>query len=353
MDEAVKVMVRGDSGLIASARADEELRWVASQRMLLFPSGARAFAYSACSPDSLRGPQHHFAWCDELAKWTKADETWDNLMLGLRLGERPRTVVTTTPRAIPLVKRIAAMERAETTFGRTCDNVHSAADYRQAMVEMYGGTRLGRQELDGELIEDFEGALWTRAMIERGRVQMGTVAGNCPRIVIGVDPPASAEGVCGIVVCGLGRDGTGPSASLGTGYVLADCSAGGLSPDGWAKAVAGAAKAWGADRVVAEANNGGKMIESVLRAADTGLPLRLVHAAEGKTARAEPVAALFEAGKAKFAGAFPALEDQLCGLLIGGGYAGPGRSPDRADAMVWAMTELMLRRVREPSIRFL
>jgi phage terminase large subunit-like protein len=165
--------------------------------------------------------------------------------------------------------------------------------------------------------------------------------------VVGVDPPASAEGDgCGIVVCGRGADGIG--------YVLADCSVGGLSPEGWARRVAGAAEAWGAHRVIAEKNNGGAMVEAVLRGADAGLPVTLVHAADGKSARAEPVTVLFESGKARFAGRFPELEDELAGLTYGGGYQGPGRSPDRADAMVWALTELMVKpKRREPRISIL
>ena len=343
MDEAIKVMVFGESGLIASARADETPRWVASRRMLLLPSGARAFAFSASSPNMLRGPQHHFAWCDELAKWPKADETWDNLMLGLRLGTRPRCMVTTTPRPIPLLKRIEATERVKVTRGRTSENPHLAPDFQAAVTGMYAGTRLGRQELDGELIEDVEDALWTRDLIEKCRVGKKEDGSLCSlrRVVVGVDPPAGVEGdACGIVACGLGEDGIG--------YVLADHSAAGLSPAGWAAKVAAAAEAWAADRVVAEANNGGRMVEAVLRGAALTLPVRLVHASDGKAARAEPVATLFESGQARFAGAFPELEDQLCGLTMSGPYCGPGRSPDRADACVWALTELMLGKRRLP-----
>ena len=347
MDEAIKVMVFGESGLIAAARADETPRWVASRRMLLLPSGARAFAYSASSPDMLRGPQHHFAWCDELAKWPKPDETWDNLMLGLRLGTRPRCMVTTTPRPIPLLKRIEATERVTVTRGRTADNPHVAPDFRAAVTGMYAGTRLGRQELDGELIEDIDGALWTRDLIEQCRVEGPGAAARRTfrRLVIGVDPPAGENGAaCGIVACGLGEDGIG--------YVLADHSAAGLSPAGWAAKVAAAAESWAADRVVAEANNGGKMVETVLRGAALTLPVRLVHASDGKAARAEPVAALFESGRARFAGVFPALEDELRGLTTSGPYCGPGPSPDRADACVWALTELMLGKRRAlPAVR--
>jgi phage terminase large subunit-like protein len=342
LDEVAKVMVEGESGLLNSARCDEEPRWISHRHTLIFPSGAMAFGHTAERPAKLRGPQHHFAWCDELAKWPHADATWDNLMLGLRLGEAPRTIVTTTPQPVPLLKRILALKRCIPTHGRTDENPHSAADFREAVAEMYGGTRLGRQELDGILFDDPEGALWTREMLEAARE--GTVARNRPhfqRIVIGLDPPASANGdACGIMICGLGEDGIA--------YVLADLTARGLSPEAWARRVAAAAEQWGAQLIVAEKNQGGEMIESVLAGVDATLPVRLVHAAKSKPARAEPVALRFETGKAKLAGSFPELEDQLCAMTYAG-YQGAG-SPDRADAMVWAMSEL-LKPAREPSIR--
>jgi phage terminase large subunit-like protein len=350
LDDVVKLMIEGPSGLAATARSDESVKWVASRWRADLSYGARAFAYSAERPGKLRGPEHHFAWCDELAKWGQADATWDNLMLGLRLGDRPRAMVTTTPQPVAALRRIRALEGTVTTRGRTAQNPFLAAEFRAAVTGMYGGTRLGRQELDGELIEDLEGALWTRGMIEDCRTDPhpGPLPrageGEFRRIVIGVDPPAGTEGdACGVVVCGLGGDGIG--------YVLADCTASGLSPQGWAAKVAAAAEAWSADRVVAEANNGGRMVETVLKGACVTLPVRLVHAAVGKVARAEPVAALFESGRVKLAGAFPDLEDQLCGLLAGGRYAGPGRSPDRADACVWALTELMLKGSGMPRVR--
>ncbi|MEA3041601.1 MAG: hypothetical protein QOC65_1090 [Sphingomonadales bacterium] len=324
------MMVEGESGLLNIGREGEEARWLPSKRLVEFPSGARAFAYTAERPVKLRGPQHHFAWCDELAHWPNADETFDNLMLGLRLGEAPRAIVTTTPKPVPLMKRVLALPRSAKTEGRTDENPNNPADFRSAMRDMYAGTRLARQELGGELLEDFPGALWTREMLEAARAE-GTLAGNCPRIVIGVDPPATAEGDgCGIVVCGLGEDGCG--------YVIADLTVAGLRPEGWARRVATAAEQFGASRVVAERNQGGDMVESVLRAADSGLPVKLVSATASKAARAEPVAFRFETGKAKLAGRFPELEDQLCAMTYAG-YQGAG-SPDRADAMVWAMTEL-------------
>ena len=264
-------------------------------------------------------------------------------MLGLRLGERPQVMATTTPRPVPLVKRLMKENGVAVTTGRTVDNAHNlSADFMAAVQAIYGGTRLGCQELDGELIEDIEGALWNRDMLEGCRV---TEAPTMRRIVIGVDPPITSGGDdCGIVVVGRGVDDKA--------YVLADHSVSGRSPEGWARAVAAAAELWDADRVVAEGNRGGEMVESTLRAADVAMPIKRVHARVGKVARAEPVAALYEAGRAHHVGAFPALEDQLCGLITGGGYEGPGRSPDRADALVWAMSEAMLGRgYSAPSIR--
>ncbi|HEY0625461.1 MAG TPA: terminase family protein [Allosphingosinicella sp.] len=339
-EEVRKVMIEGESGLLAVGdNYGCRPRWEPGLGRLRWRGGSEACIYSGADPDSLRGPQHHYAWCDEIAKWQRPEEAWTNLQLTLRLGERPRALVTTTPRPIPLLKAIEAdTALCVTTRGRTADNAHLPESFVEAMVATYGGTRLGRQELDGETLEDADGALWSRKLIERSR-QSGTLARDYVRIVIGVDPPASAHGdACGIVAVGLGRDGIG--------YVIGDHTVAGRTPEGWATAVADAYALHDADRVVAEKNNGGEMVESVLRAADAGLPVRLVHASRGKAARAEPVAALFEKGKARFAGRFPELEDELAGMTAGGGYDGPGRSPDRADAMVWALTELMLKKER-------
>lgn len=341
-EEARAVMVEGRSGLLAIARTGERPCWRPSLRRLVFASGAEARLYSAANPESLRGPEHHLAWCDELAKWRRAGAAWDNLRLGLRLGERPRALVTTTPRPVPLLKRLLADPHTTVSGGASWANPHIAADFLEAAIEAHGGTRFGRQELEGALLDDLEGALWSRALIERSRSQ-APEPGRLRRIVVGVDPPASTAGTCGIVVCGADE--------AGTAYVLADCSVGGLGPEGWARRVAAASEAWRAHRVVAEANNGGRMVESVLKGAGGGLPVALVHAAEGKAARAEPVAVAFEAGRARLAGAFPELEDEMTGLIYHGGYAGPGASPDRADAMVWAMTELLAKSPAEPRIR--
>ncbi|WP_159648077.1 phage terminase large subunit family protein [Sphingorhabdus sp. 109] len=368
--ETRTVMVEGESGLLSIAPPKLRPVWEPSLKRLTWQNGAQAHLYSAAEPEGLRGPQHSHGWCDEIAKWMnnagQAEAAWDNLKMGLRLGIRPQLVATTTPRPVPLVRALAGGEAA-ITRGRTQDNdLHLPVAFLTAMTADYGGTRLGRQELDGELIEDVEGALWTRATIEECRVGRDAVrversrdtaprsnrSPDCARdereigfarIVIGVDPPASARGdACGIIVAGLGRDGKA--------YVLADASVEKASPETWARKVADAADRFDADRVIAEANQGGAMVKSVLQAAKISLPVKLVHAARGKVARAEPVAALYENGRVHHVGAFPELEDEICGLLVGGGYEGPGRSPDRADALVWALTELMLGRRREPRV---
>jgi len=335
LDEARAVMVEGASGIIACAGPDDVSRWEPSLHKLTFNGGAQAFLFSGANPEGLRGPEHDFAWCDELAKWARPGLAWDNLQLGLRRGTHPQVLVTTTPRAGPVLKRIIGGHATIVTGGPSRANIHLPDAFLRSMEDAYAGTRLGRQELEGELLEEVEGSLWPQALIERCRVAAQTgAAGNFARVVIGVDPPASAAGTCGIVVCA--RD------SGGAGLVLDDASVAGLSPEGWARAVVAAADRWQVDRIVVEGNQGGNMVESVLRAARATLPITRVHAKAGKAARAEPVAALFESGRAWFAGRFPELEAQLGGLIAGGGYAGPGTSPDRADAMVWALWALLL-----------
>jgi phage terminase large subunit-like protein len=359
MDEARAVMVEGASGLLATGdRAGcggMPPEWRPSLGQVKWKSGAIATLYSAENPQGLRGPEHRYAWCDELGKWgAGGTATWDNLMLGLRQGENQRVLVTTTPQPGALLKALLADPATHVTRGRTTDNYDLPPRFVAAVTARYGGTRLGRQELDGELIEDVEGALWTRAMIERARgghlpppaslcSATSPEGGGLVRVVVAVDPPASATGdACGIVACGIDR--------AGHGHVIEDASVAGASPERWARAVCACAARWGADRVIAEANNGGEMVRSTLLAHDPGLPVKLVHASRGKGARAEPVALLYEAGRVTHCGAFPELEDQLCGMTPGG-YFGPGRSPDRADALVWALTELMLRRQGEPRVR--
>lgn len=341
--EARAVMVEGESGLLAVC-AGEGVRFEPSLRRLSWANGAQAFLYSADEGEALRGPQHHAAWCDEIAKWKEPARAWMNLKMGLRLGDDPRVVATTTPRPTPFMRTLLAEPGVVTTRGRTFDNrANLPPAYLTAVTAEYAGTRLGRQELDGELIEDVEGALWTRAMIESGRVRS---APELRRVVVAVDPPAGTNGdACGIVAVGLGVDGRG--------YVLGDRTVQGLGPEGWASAVAKAAAEFEADRVVAEVNNGGAMVESVLRAVGLDLAVTSVRASRGKSARAEPVAGLYAAGRVRHVGGFAELEDEMCGLLAGGGYAGPGRSPDRADALVWGLNELMLGKQARPGLRVL
>ncbi|MGB3472162.1 MAG: terminase family protein [Erythrobacter sp.] len=356
--ETRSVMIEGESGIIACSPPNNRPIFEPSLQRLRFPNGAQAQMFSAAEPESLRGPQHSHAWCDEIGKWPlsaeRATRCWDNLLMGLRITADPRVVVTTTPRTVPLVERLLDQEAdgsVAVTRGSTYDNVGNLPRrFFDAVEAEYAGTQLARQEIAGELLRDIEGALWTRSMIEAAR-ETGIVPGYA-RMVVAVDPPASAHGdECGIVVVGLGADGIA--------RVLADCSVSRAPPDQWAAAVNAAATEWSADRVVAEANQGGAMVESVLRAANAALPVKLVHASRGKVARAEPVAALYTAGRVRHCGAHPRLEDQMCGLITGGGYVRPntgagakaGSSPDRADALVWALTELMLGRSARPSVR--
>jgi len=344
--EARSIMVEGESGLLAIAPRGKRPRWEASKNRLVWRNGAQAMLYSGESPDGLRGPQHHFAWCDELAKWAYGQATWDNLQMGLRLGGQPRAVVTTTPRPLALVRALIADPGVIVTRGTMRDNHFLSPAFVASMQGAYGGTRLGRQELDGELITDTPGALWTRDRLDVCRVR------TCPelrRIVVAVDPPAGiGRDACGVVVAGLIADGRSqgePVWATRRAIVIEDASVHGATPEGWARAVADAVARHKADRVVAESNQGGVMVASVLRAAGLALPVKLVHATRGKVARAEPVAALYEAGRISHLGSFPELEDELCGLMTGGGYT-PGNasrgSPDRADALVYALTELLL-----------
>ena len=351
LNEVRNVMVEGDSGVLAAAPGALAPVFEPSLRKLTWENGAIAWLYSAGEPDSFRGPQHSHAWCDEIAKWDTAGDralaAWNNLQLTMRLGDVPRVLATTTPRHGPLMRRLMAEAqrgKVAVALGRTSDNREILpADYLASMIEQFELSGFGRQELEGEMMDEREGALWSRELIERCRV--GPVVPMARRMVVAVDPPAGSSSgaggdACGIVVAMLGEDDVA--------YVRADCSVTGASPERWARAVAAAARAWGADRVVAEKNQGGEMVKSVLRAADQVLPIRLIHASQGKAARAEPVAALYESGKVRHAGLFAELEDEMCGLMAAGGYEGPGRSPDRADALVYALTELMLSKPRAP-----
>jgi phage terminase large subunit-like protein len=330
--EARNIMVEGVSGLMNIGHPDHRPTYEPSLKRLKWPNGAIATLYSAAEPDSLRGPEHHIAWCDELAKWPKAQEAWDMLAMTMRLGERPRIFASTTPRALPLIQQLDKDDDVIKTRGRSLTNrAHLSPGWLEGMQRVHGGTRLYRQEMDGELIEDVVGALLTRNDVEKARV---AAAPALKRVVVGVDPPASSHGdACGIVVVGQGVDDKI--------YILADCTIDHSRPEQWARAVAQAAQVWHADHIVAEGNNGGDMVISVLNGAGITAAVTKVHARHGKVRRAEPVISQITSGRAFFAGHFSALEHQLVGLMSGGGYEGPGRSPDRADACVWACTDVI------------
>ncbi|BBE72061.1 terminase-like family protein [Pleomorphomonas sp. SM30] len=325
------VMVEGVSGLLAVHPRHERPTWSPSRRRLEWPNGASAQAFSSEDPEALRGAQFDAAWADELAKWRHADATFDMLQFGLRLGARPRQVVTTTPRAVPLLRRLLADPGTATTRARTADNAANLAPaFLTTVVGRYQGTRLGRQELDGELVEERADALWTRAEIEAVRI---SGAPPLTRVVVAVDPPAGAaqnSDACGIVAAGL--DGEGRIV------VVADRSCRGARPETWARRAVALFHALAADRLVAEVNQGGEMVAAVIREVDAAVPVAMVRATRGKWVRAEPVAALYAQGRVRHAGAFPELEDEMCDFGLDG--LSGGRSPDRLDALVWAVTEL-------------
>jgi phage terminase large subunit-like protein len=333
-----EVMIDGPSGLCGLGGSRP--RYEASRKRLLWPNGAVAQAFSASEPESLRGPQFDAAWADEVGKWRYAEAAWDMLQFGLRLGAHPRQVVTTTPRPAPILKRLLADERCAVTRASTYANRANLADaFFRSVIARYEGTRLGRQELDAELIEDNPDALWSRETIDKARVRK---APELVRIVVAVDPPATSgpnADECGIVVAGIADDGRA--------YVLDDRSMGGLTPLTWASRAAKAFRDHEADRIVAESNQGGEMVSTIMRQVMPTAPLKLVRATRGKRVRAEPVAALYEHGFVSHVGALARLEDQMCDFV-----PGSGKSPDRLDALVWALTDLMLdREAGAPKVR--
>jgi phage terminase large subunit-like protein len=333
-----EVMIEGPSGLKSLYPTGRRPKWQASRRRLEFDNGAIAQAFSAEDPDSLRGPQFHAAWADEFCAWPKPAETLAMLRFGLRLGTDPRLVVTTTPRPIRALRNLIAEPGTVDTRAPTASNAaHLAPAFLSTLQALYGGTRLAAQELDGLIVEG-EGGLFRAEDLARCR---GAPPAAFDRVVVAIDPPATAGGdACGIVVCGRFD---------GRAFVLEDRTAKGLSPNGWARRAVEAAVRWNADALVAEANQGGDMVRSVLAQAGPPCAVKLVKASVGKRARAEPVAALYEQGRVVHCGAFPALEEELMAL----GSGDLGHSPDRADALVWAVSELMLGVGRRPRLSVL
>jgi len=334
-----EVMVEGPSGLKSLPGRGDRPRWEGGRKRLIWPNDSVAYAFSAEDPDSLRGPQFHDAWADEFCAWRKPTAVLDNLRLGLRLGDDPRLILTTTPRPLAALRRLLAEEGVHMERAGTQANAGNLSPgFLKHVRGLYGGTRLEAQELEGLIVES-EGALFRAEDLARAR---GSRPVSLERTVVAVDPPASAGGdACGIMVVGRRE---------GRAYVLADRSVRGLSPQGWAGKVAAAAKEFNASCVVAEANQGGDMVRTVLAYAGCEAPIRLVHASRGKAVRAEPVAALYEQGRVIHCGAFPALEEELMAL---GSADGGGRSPDRADALVWAVTYLLPAPRAGPSVRVL
>jgi phage terminase large subunit-like protein len=326
-----EVMIEGVSGLLAIHPRAERPVWTPTRRRLEWPNGAVAYAFSAEDPESLRGPQFDVAWADELAKWRYAEAAFDMLQFGLRLGDRPRQVITTTPRPTALIRRLVADPATVVTRAATRANrFHLSPAFLKSVVARYAGTRLGRQELDGEIIDDRPDALWSRARIEDCREGAPP---HLERIVVAIDPPASSRrgaDACGIVAAGRDRDGHF--------HVLADETASGLAPSAWAERAIALFRRLEADALVAEVNQGGEMVRAVIGAIDRDAPVVAVRATRGKYLRAEPVAALYAQGRVRHAGCFAALEDEMCDFGPGG--LSSGRSPDRLDALVWAITAL-------------
>jgi len=327
-------MVGGESGILKISPPDSRPVYQPTKRRLVWPNGAIAMCFSADEPQRLRGPQHDFAWVDELGAWRYPQEAWDTLMLGLRLGDRPRVIVTTTPKPIRLIRDLVAARTTRVTRGSSYDNLdHLAPTFLSAIVGKYEGTRLGRQEIYAELLEQADGALWTRALLDAARIATGQMP-ETKRVVVAIDPAVTAKrqsDETGIIVAGLGIDDLV--------YVMQDAS-GRFSPDEWARRAVGLFEQHGADRVIGEVNNGGDLVELTLRIVKDTIPFKAVSATKGKRIGAEPISALYEQNRVRHVGGLAQLEDQMCNWVPGSGQP----SPDRLDALVWAITELKLTR---------
>jgi predicted phage terminase large subunit-like protein len=329
--DARDTLVEGVSGLLNTASPWCRPIYEPSKRRLTWPNGAVATTFSSEEADRLRGPEHDAAWADELAAWDDPQATWDMLQFGLRLGARPRWLATTTPRPIKILKELIARDDVVVTRGSTFENAANLAPtFLAAVRKRYEGTRLGRQELNAELLSDTPGALWQMEWLDRDRV---TAVGDCSRIVVALDPAASnneGSDETGIVVAGATDEQM---------YVLDDLS-GRYQPHEWARKAIDAYHRHKADRIVAEVNNGGQMVEATIRAIDPRVSFKAVHASRGKVVRAEPIAALYEQRKVHHHGCFGTLEDQMCAFTTDFDRGRAGYSPDRVDALVWALSEL-------------
>ena len=349
-DQVRDVMIHGDSGILACSPPDRRPHWKVTERKLIWPNGAEAQAFSAQEPESLRGPQFDAAWADELAKWRKAEATWQQLQFALRLGASPRACVTTTPKNVEVLKSILDAPSTVSSHAPTeANRANLAQGFLEEVRRNFAGTRMGRQELDGVLLADIEGALWTAEMLDRAWCTSVPVL---ERVVVALDPAVTggeASDACGIVVAGATMQGPPQDWRA---YVLADCTVKGKSPLGWAQTAIATMREFGAERLVAEVNQGGQLVEDLIRQIDPLVPYRAVHASRCKVARAEPVAALYEQGRVRHVDGLVELEEQM-GRMTLRGYEGPG-SPDRVDALVWALHELIIgpsANYRTPRIR--
>lgn len=338
------VMIEGVSGLLSVYPLDDRPKLEVSKNQLVWPNGTVAQMFAADDPDSLRGPQFDAAWCDELCKWRRPDYAWDTLQFALRLGRWPQCVVTTTPRAIPLLKKMLDDHATATTRSRTADNASFLSpSFLAEMMRRYGETLIGRQELEGEIVEERLTGLWKRSILDQGRL---AARPELTRIVVAVDPPVTSTAgsdSCGIIVAGLGVDKRA--------YVIGDRTVQGREPTVWAKAAVATYHDYEADTIVVETNQGGDLLVQMFKSIDARVPVKKVYASRGKFMRAEPVSALYGEGRVAHVGEYPELERQMCDFAADG--LSSGKSPDRLDALVWAITELMLVSHSKPGVRSL
>lgn len=343
MTEAREVMLYGESGLLNIGHPTERPTYIASRNRLEWPCGAVGHLYSGHNPDGLRGAQFDAAWADEYCAWAYPEVTLSNLRLALRLGDAPKLVVTTTPRPTPALLKLKATSGVISHTMPTRENAqHLSRGFLAAMDDAYGGSPLGQQELEGEILTELPGALWSRETLAKRREKD---APDMDRIVVAIDPPATSgpnADACGLIVAGVADD---------RAYVLEDATLHNASPDVWANRAARLFHDHAADCVIAESNQGGEMVEAVLRQVDPNLPIIRVHARRGKSTRAEPIAHLYTRGKVVHVGRFEQLEAQMCTMGVGGARGGARGSPDRVDALVWAVNALLMQGRTEPRVR--
>ena len=343
-NDAREVMIEGESGLMYLGLKRERPIFLSSRRRLEWPDGAQGHVFSAEDPERLRGPQFDCAWADEFCAWAYPEATLSNLRLGLRLGADPRLVITTTPKPTKTLLELIEEDGVVITRAKTSQNkAFLAESYMETIMDIYDGTQIGRQELDGEILREDENTLFSHSLFDECRV---SAFPTLDKIVVAIDPPATSgerADACGLIVAG--RIGFGPSA---IGYVLYDGTVQGLTPDKWAERAVGLWQSWDADYLLAEVNQGGDMVKTILRAIEADIAVQTVYASKSKRTRAEPVAALYQKGKVKHFGKFGPLEDELCALSTGDMGS---KSPDRADALVWALTDLLLKPRSDPRVR--